>query len=375
MRVAVDASCLNRDHLRGMGKYLWNVLTHANDSDVHWQLFGDRYDFPTHLPEKPNVSMEVFEVPGFRFHSWEQYGLPSRARRQKADLLFCTATSLPWWQPIPTVVTIHDTVPFETDGDEGGHRWYWNYLLPRCYKKAAAIITISESSKQDILRLWPELSEKLQVIRHGIDQSYLDVQPGPLSSELLQQGLSEPYLLYFGGPVARKRADWAIRVFQQIKAPNLQLVLCGFSEEAKELCLPKIPVELRDRVRVPSFISETDMPRLYQNAVALLYPTLYEGFGLPVIEAQAVGTPSVFSPVGSLAEFDGPGANLLPTEDFDAWVNRCQTLVDERSHSHKPLESARKWASSFSWKVSAERHLDVFRSVVQNQNRIKLSSS
>ncbi len=363
MKVALDASCLNRDYVRGMGKYVWNVLSHAKDSDIEWQLYGDRYDFPTHVPEKTNINMEVFELPGHRFHSWEQLGLPYRARRSRADVLHCTATSLPWWQPLPTVVTIHDTVPFDVTEEGCQDRWYWKRLLPRCYHKAAAIITISESSRRDILRLWPKLEPKLHVIRHGIDQAYLDIQPAPLPTSLAEEGLRAPYLLYFGGEIARKRVDWALQIFEKLQIPDLQLVICGFGQESLERLTAKIPAEIRDRVCIPSFIAESDMPALYQNAIALLYPTLYEGFGLPAVEAQATGTPAIFSRVGSLEELEGPGAIVLPQDDLNSWVDACRELVKLRSEQPAPQEDSRMWARNFSWEKSARKHLDVYRQV------------
>lgn len=365
MRVAVDASCLNRAYLRGMGKYLWNVLHHACQKDgFHWHLFGDRHEFPMSAPDACNISVDIFEIPGYRFSSWEQCGLPWRARRCGADILHCTATTLPWWQPMPTVVTIHDTIPFETVHSDSQNTWYWRRLIPQCYRKAAAVITISNSSKKDILRLWPELESKLYVIPHGIEQEYLFVSPKPLSQFLLKQGIRSPYLLYLGGEIPRKRLSWAIKVFERLNNKDLQMVICGIAPDSKELLNNGISQKIRDKICIPEFIPESEMPRLYQNAVALLYPTLYEGFGLPALEAQATGTQVLFSAVGSLAELQGPGAIVLPTEDLDAWVRACQECLEPQGVVPKRNQAAREWARKFSWDESARRHLEVYNNII-----------
>jgi alpha-1,3-rhamnosyl/mannosyltransferase len=112
------------------------------------------------------------------------------------------------------------------------------------------------------------------------------------------------------------------------------------------------------------------MPPLYYHANAVLYPTLYEGFGFPALEAQAVGTPVLFSALGSLAELQGPDAIVLSPKDFDAWLGTCRRLLRERNEPSLPSPRARAWASGFSWDVSAKRHLDVYRRAASTSARI-----
>jgi glycosyltransferase involved in cell wall biosynthesis len=237
-------------------------------------------------------------------------------------------------------------------------------VLPRAYKKCAAIITISEASKRDIIRLWPALTEKLHVIPNGVGDNYLDAKPGPLSDSLQSIGVKEPYLLYIGGCIPRKRLQWAIRVFEQLSDPRLNLVVCGVEKSAQSEVRAQLPAAVRSRVCFTPFVAETDFPRLYQNGVAVLYPTLYEGFGLPVVEAQAVGTPVLFSALGSLGELDGPAAIVLPSNDLTAWTDACRSLVAQR-HNPSPNQQARVWARKYSWDVSADRTIEVYETVVE----------
>ena len=127
---------------------------------------------------------------------------------------------------------------------------------------------------------------------------------------------------------------------------------------------------LRDYVVFLPFIDEDDMAQLYRQAVAVLYPTLYEGFGLPALEAQAVGTPVLFSALGSLSELVGPAAEILPPNDLNSWLQTCRRLFSQRGESQIPNKAAQQWARQFSWESSATRHLELYQKVAKSINSI-----
>jgi glycosyltransferase involved in cell wall biosynthesis len=239
-------------------------------------------------------------------------------------------------------------------------------LIPASFRRCAAVITISESSRRDILDLWPSLEHKLYVIPHGVSDSYLKIKRKTSSPLLLKVVGKAPYLLYIGGALARKRFSWAIRVLAHLDVPTLRLLVCGFSEIEREQAYVSIDTSLRDRIVFLPFVEEADMAQLYQQAVAVLYPTLYEGFGFPALEAQAVGTPVLFSPLGSLSELVGPAAEILPSDDLMAWVQACRRLLSQRGESQTPNEAARQWAQQFSWEASAHRHLKVYAKITRH---------
>jgi glycosyltransferase involved in cell wall biosynthesis len=365
-RVGVDARCLNVEHLRGMGKYLFEIISRIDrEEHLQWRLFSDRPDWPMHVPAAGGVRCDVFEQRGYRFRSWEQWGLPRRARRERVDVLHCAGTTLPWWQPVPTVVTLHDTIPWRGAGADHRPCWYWDQVIPRALARAAAVITISDTSARDILELWPHLEDRLHVIPHGIGDEYLKAGAEISETTLEHLGVRRPYLLYVGGGIARKRLSWAFNVFAQLAECGVQLVACGVGHDEVATIRAGLTPSLRSRTCFPTFIPETAMPSLYRGAIAVLYPTLYEGFGLPVVEAQSVGTPVLFSAVGSLAELQGPGAEVLPTDDPTAWVDTCRRLIAERGASLQPNEAARQWARQFSWDVSAAKHYEVYCSAAR----------
>lgn len=368
MRIAVDARCLNVPHVRGIGKMVTEVVTRLAKRDLaRFVLFADRPDLPMHVPRLTTVEAEVHSVRGYRWQRWEQLHLPWRARRSGCQLLHCVANTAPLWQPIPTVISILDTIPWEF-GERSDHgSWYWDWILPLAFRRAAAVITISQSSRRDIERRWQAIPP-IYVVPLGVADAYFEMVEGAVAERLRAQGVRRPYLLYLGGAVRRKRLDLALHVFKEMQARDVQLVVCGLEKNAHEQIRSSMAPDLQSRLILMDFVAEEDMPSLYQNATAVLYPTLYEGFGLPVVEAQAVGTPVLMSDVGSLAELIGPGTFVLPAEDRTAWVATAQRLIQERRNTVTPNRESQQWARAFSWDRCAEKTRAVYEDVVRSRS-------
>ncbi|WP_422013848.1 glycosyltransferase family 4 protein [Roseateles sp.] len=367
IRVGVSATSLNTPHLRGMGKYLLEMCSQARPEDgVAWTLFAQDARQRMHLPRHQQVVTDVFDHPGDRFALWEQVGLPRRIRRHGLDVLHWAENTMAWWQPCPAVVTIHDTLPWEMETTDRWQHWYWHTLMPAAFRRSAAVITISESSKRDILARWPALEPKLTVIPHGIEAAYFEPPQCALPAALSHALGGARYAVYLGGPMKRKRFDWAVQTLAAQPDPTLMLVACGFGADAREAARNALPHGLQGRVLFAEFLSDAELLALYRGAVAVLYPTLYEGFGFPAIEAQAAGTPVIFSPLGSLAELVGPLATLAPADDLAAWAAALHgaATLPLNARAEKASE-ARSWAQGFSWQQSWQKHQAVYLQVAQ----------
>lgn len=369
LRVAVDARSLNVEHLRGIGKSLYELIRRtAASGAIEWHLLSDSPERTFHAPSDA-CRVSVFETKGHRFHAWEQFSLPRAAQRAGVDLLHAPGTVAPWWQPVPTVVTVHDTIPWQTDQDAffrpGTYR---DRVLPKAYDRAAAIITVSQTSRRDILARWPALKTRLHVVSPGVDERYLEAEPDRQQIVIDGKILPEPYILYLGGSDPRKRLMWALQAWWTSAASKTTaMVICGVEAAAQESFRRSVPHELHQRLIFAPFIPEEDMPRLYMRASAVLYPSLYEGFGMPVVEAQAVGTPVLFSEAGSLAELKGPGAVVLPIDDLQAWTRAIDLMAQSKPTRYGPDRIARAWAQQYSWDAYTDRTLAVYGSIVSQQ--------
>ncbi len=365
LQVGVGATSLNTQHLRGMGKYLREMCSQARPEDgIAWTFFAQDERRPMHLPPGQKATVDIFDFRGDRFALWEQIGMPQHAKRRRLDVLHWAENTMAWWQPCPTVVTIHDTIPWEMETTSRWQHWYWHRLMPAAFRRSAAVVTISESSKRDILARWPDLADKLTVIPHGIEQAYFGPPTATLPGPLMQKLARARYAVYLGGPMKRKRFDWACQTLAAQPDTGLKLVACGFGAAARDAAQRALPRELQTRVLFAEFLSDAELHALYVGADAVLYPTLYEGFGFPAIEAQAAGTPVIFSPLGSLSELAGPLSTLVPADDLAAWTSALHEAVTLSAETRATKAAlARRWAQGFLWSESWRRHLQVYRHV------------
>jgi alpha-1,3-rhamnosyl/mannosyltransferase len=364
LRVGIVARTLNVPHLRGTGRYVQELLrnTVAAD-DVRWTAYGHDPSKPFRVPEPLLGSTDVFDFRGDRFHLWEQVGLPLHVRRSGVGLLHCAENTVPLWQPVPTVVTIHDTVLWSERYSRLEHH-YMHDVQSLAYRRCAAVITISESSRRDIAARWPELTDRITVVPHGIGDEYFDATRAPVPAALQQSLGHAPYLLYLGGPQPRKRFAWALELLARCGRDDLQLVACGFS--AGTAPQDAVPEALRGRVHFAPFVQDNELVSLYRGAQAAVYPTTYEGFGFPAVEAQAAGTPILFSPVSSLVDLVGPLAWPVPVEDFAAWQAALQEVLSLTAPARaERAERGIEWSRRFSWRKSVEGHFAVFREVLE----------
>lgn len=362
LNIGIVTRCLNSPHIRGMGRYVYELLEQSKrEGDLHWHMFGDDPRYPMTYPDGIDKTVDIFPFRGDRFHLWEQIGLPLRQKTNSLDLLHCTEGALPWWQPTPTVVTVHDTLAWAEPHRSATEKFYWETLLPAALHKATAVITISESSQNDILNKWPKLEKKLEVIPHGIGSDFFAIQDCPVPNHLAEKLGGAPYVVYVGGPMERKRFDWACDVLLNLNMEEVKLIACGFGENSVDKAVSKLPPAARDRVIFAPFLSEKELVSVYKNAIAALYPTLYEGFGFPAVEAQVSGTPVLFSPLGSLKELIGPLAIVLDPFVMDDWV---KALKDIQATNPLELDNRRRaalsWADRYSWKKSFELHKNLY---------------
>lgn len=366
LRIGIVARCLNTAHIRGMGRYVYELIQQLVDEpDVQWHVMGDDPRHALNTPKGMRGAVDVFPFRGDRFQLWEQVGLPRRVKQRQLSVLHCTEGTLPLWQPVPTVVTLHDTLAWQELQGGPALKAYFNGVLPAALKRCAAIITGSESARDDISAKWPVLAEKITVIPHGIGSEYLKVGLPPAPSELQRSLKDAPFLVYLGGSLERKRFGWAVQALLASGMPQVQLVACGFGVAGAAAARAALPAEAAKRVHFAPFLSDEEIFALYRGAVAVLYPTLYEGFGFPAIEAQAAGVPVIFSPLSSLNELVGPLTILAAPHDIGAWAGAIQQAARLGAERSALAEKARAWVQAFSWHRSARAHLEVYRSIAR----------
>jgi glycosyltransferase involved in cell wall biosynthesis len=300
---------------------------------------------------------------------WEQFGLPRRAKRLGVDVLHYVDHALPLWgRPCPVVITVHDLAFYRLPQMYGtARRFYKCFIGLRSIRRAAHIIAASEATKRDIIEIAGTEEHQITTIHYGNDLSLF----GKNESQGQQRGAdsSKPYFLFVGDLQPRKNASGLIASFAQIvRGSDLphELVLVGPPSPSLSK-LERLAGQLRiaDRVRFLGAVPHDDLGPIYRRATALVYPSWYEGFGLPPLEAMACGVPAIVSNRTSLPEVVGDAGLLVAPDDVRGLAAAMVRVALDAELAADLSRRGKDRANQFSWDECARRTWDVYRRVYE----------
>ncbi|MFQ5885702.1 MAG: glycosyltransferase family 4 protein [Anaerolineae bacterium] len=278
----------------------------------------------------------------------------------------------PLYPSIPTVVTIHDLIPLILPAYRGSIlvRFYTR-LVSLGAKRAAAIITDSHSSKRDIINLLKIPGERIHTISLAADDRFKPGVKTELDRVRRKYSLPQEFILYLGGFDQRKNLKTLFKGFRGLKerlGDKYPLVIAG-TLPSKDTAFFPHPRRLAEEagvsegVRFIGWVAEEEKPALYSLATLFLYPSLYEGFGLPPLEALACGTPVIASNAASLPEVVGDGGVLVDPRDPAAWAEAMVALLTSPQKRDELSAKAVEQAQKFSWQRTARETLEVYQQV------------
>src|SRR5215475_4975315 len=279
--------------------------------------------------------------------------------RRPVDVLHVQYTAPPFCRA-PLVVTIHD-LAFERMPETFTRRGSFQLKLTvrRTAKKAARIATVSEYSRQDLLSIYKLSPEKVVVTYNGVESIFTPQPSIPNEAEEVRRrfGISRDFLLAVGSLQPRKNLIRLIRAYARLRSEREdfrpQLVIVG-----RKLWLAS---EIFDEVNLTGYVADEDLPALYRAARAFVYPSLFEGFGLPPLEAMACGTPVVTSDVSSMPEITGDAALLIDPNDEGALANALIEVVNNDRLRADLREKGIAQAKKFTWRDAAEKTLRLYQ--------------
>jgi glycosyltransferase involved in cell wall biosynthesis len=299
---------------------------------------------------------------------WETGGLPAAIRRDHLDLFHGTVNALPPMLPGRSVVTIHDLAflrwPEQTTTRR--HR-YLSRAIASAARRASRIIAVSDATKADIVELLDVDPARIAVTHLGVEERFQPASPGQVAEVRERYAVEQPFVLYVGTLEPRKNLPALLRAFARIKddVPH-NLALAGAKGwRSREFQDAVEQANLGDRLRLLGFVDERDLPALYSAADLFAFPSLYEGFGLPVLEAMACGAPVVTSDVSSLPEVAGDAALLVdPANETALGEAIVRGLTDERERTR--LSAAGKLrAAAFTWQATARATAAAYRDAMR----------
>jgi glycosyltransferase involved in cell wall biosynthesis len=278
---------------------------------------------------------------------WTQTCLPSLYRKLDSDLLFSPVPEAPLWSGCRSVVMAHDLIPLRFPKRRSPLSAYFRLVVPQVLAQATHIICNSESTARDIHQFFGVPAAKLSPIPLAYDAAHFRPLDLPRGN----------YLLYLGRPDPYKNLDRLLQSFAQVQAKlSCELWICGSQDPRYTPALRRQIRELglEAQVKLIDYVPYAELPRLINGAIGLVFPSLWEGFGLPVLEAMACGTPVITSNLSSLPEVTGDAALLVNPYRVEELAEAMLTLVQDSGLQEKLRSASLARAKLFSWQRTGE---------------------
>jgi glycosyltransferase involved in cell wall biosynthesis len=279
-----------------------------------------------------------------------------------ADVFHATDHVLPRLRRTRTVFTVYDLSHLHHPSAHLLlHRSYLQLMLPRFLAAADRIIAISRFTARDVIARMRVPEDRIRVIPLGVSARFRSQPPEEVERVRARYGLPERYILSLATIEPRKNLPLLIEAFLESNLPGVSLVLAGGEGWLAERALGARAREAEGRIALTGFIDESDLPALYSGALLFAFPSLFEGFGLPVLEAMSCGAPVLASNASSLPEVVGDAGILLPPGNVQAWVEALKELACRADRRAELREAGIARAAGFTWDRVARDTLEVYR--------------
>ncbi|MDP8922847.1 MAG: glycosyltransferase family 4 protein [Chloroflexota bacterium] len=378
MRIALNAQLLSTTptyRSAGISRVIYELLAHlraASSPDQRYVVYAPRSPDNRRFLRAAGLPSRLTALPTDRPPAriaWEQTVLPLELARTRADLLHALGFVAPFAWRGPTVVTVYD-LSFMRFPElfNRGNRLYLRTFTPPSLRRADRVITISEHTKRDVVELCGVPPERVTPILLAADPRFRPAPPDEVAAFRARKGLPDRFILYLGTLEPRKNVETLVRAYAELRRRGItdcDLVLAGARGWQYEPVFQLVEsLGLGASVHFPGFVADAEQALWYSGAVIFAYPSLYEGFGLPLLEAMACGTPVVASRSSSLPEVVGEAGVLVnPSDSHELSAALYELLVsDERRASLRSAGLAR--ARTFSWRRMANETVQVYREVL-----------
>ncbi len=362
--IAIDARKI-RDF--GIGTYVRNLIRELAEIDRENTYFvitgADGRDALKNLPDNFRVTIQRSPVYSVR----ELFALSRQLLRLKVDLYHATHYVLPLIVPCRSVVTIHDIIhllyPEFLPNRLAFH--YAERMIRRSLQRGDRIISVSRNTRTDLMSYFHVDGEKIEAVYNGIEDDFRETLPSEdLERWMRSLGLERPYLLFVGNPKPHKNLDNVVKAY----ARALQLhdfphrLVCVGDRGGQEFKIRQRASQLgiEERLLLLGHVAQEALPAIYQGSAAFLYPTLYEGFGLPVVEAMASRVPVITSNTSSLKEIAAGYADLVNPLDVDGMARAIVRAVSDADHRKSLRKLGQRRAEDFRWRQAAEKTLEIY---------------
>lgn len=369
MKIGVDVRPLQEGVTSGIGQYTYHLLTHLIplNPSIEYHLFYNAFKYSHSL-------FSYFQFPNVRWHTFDFSNRALNAAlillgRPRLDMLVGGGIDV-WFSPgwaytsvsnrVKHVLVVHD-ISFAVDRSFFTFRrnlWHWLVRPKRMCRQAHTLIAVSHSTKNDLIDLYGVSPEKIKVVYEAVPPAREHTQR---PKNISPQFLDKPYILYIGTIESRKNVTALVEAFTGVRAHHeVNLVIAGKLGWGYEPVLKAIAASpYKDSIFLEHDVDEEYKAYLYAHAGLFVFPSLYEGFGLPVLEAMSYGLPIVTSPNSSLLEVGGTAVMYIdPLNTHDIAV-ACEKILGDASFAQSLSKASRERAQKFSWEASARSTLEI----------------
>ncbi len=371
-RIAISAPLLappGSYRSAGIHTYIQHSLQYLPEADPasHLTLFT-AYP-PADLPPAIEVRQPRWKTDRpVRRILWEQLALPAAARRAHADVLHATAFVAPIARPAPTVITIYD-VSFALFPQffRGFNQAYLRAGTRWSARHAQRIIAISDCARRDVHRLYGVPLDRITVAYPGADETLRRADPERVQEFRGLKNLPDKFLLYLGTLEPRKNLSMLVQAFAQLKRECADAVLVlagGIGWLADEIPATIEACGVKDSVLLPGYVAAEEKALWYAAATAFVFPSLYEGFGLPPLEAMACGAPVVTSNAASLPEVVGEAGLMLAPDDVQGWTAALKRVWTDAACRAELTARGMKQAQQFTWQATSGQIARAYRDLL-----------
>jgi glycosyltransferase involved in cell wall biosynthesis len=381
MRVGINAHLLNLGGTyrnAGVSRYIYHLLSALPDVDQQNEYVIYTNTCPSALPvgQAPNVSVRAALLPTERplaRIAWEQTALPWSARRDRLDVLHAPVNISALVPAAPLVVTVHDLSFLRFPSRfVPAKRHYQTVFTRATVAQARRVIAVSESTKADLVRLLRVPAERVSVVHEGVEERFRPLPATAVDAFRRRQDLPDHFVLYVGSLEPRKNLPLLLRAYHRLRhegQTDWPLVLAGGKGWLYEEIFRTVQdLGLQESVRFPGFVLYDELPLWYNAAGLFVYPSLYEGFGLPALEAMACGTPVVVSAASSLPEVVGSAGVVVDCAHDEVPLSRAMgELIGGAARRAHYAAAGPVRAATFSWTQAVQETVAVYRRTAEEE--------
>jgi alpha-1,3-rhamnosyl/mannosyltransferase len=368
-RYVLDARTAT-DHFPGVGRYVFNLAqamaSLLNQAEVLILLRDPTQSSPWSLTGLVGPQVEVVDVPCSPFSLRQQWVLPRLLQRLQANLYHSPYYLMPYWPGPRAVVTIHDLIPLlYPDYFTANQRLMFKLTVRLAVSTATKVIAVSKATTCDLKRYLGLAEGRVVTIFEAADPVFAPASASARAALRQRLDLPDKYVLYLGSNKPHKNLVRLVEAWAQIQPQPLPLVVAGVWDARYPQARQQAEaLQLGEAIRFLGPVAEVDLPALYSSATAFVFPSEYEGFGLPVLEAMACGLPTACANTSSLAEVAGDAALTFDPYNVPMIAHTLKHLLADADLCAALWERGLRQAAQFSWSWAAQKTLDIYRQLV-----------